>query len=86
MLNEIQVSLCTVYVFSNFGCNFYLPLSLLHFRELLADDDRFAVPAIVPELSTKRVLTAELINGLPLDHCTHLPQKTKNEVRMTSSI
>ena len=50
-------------------------------RELLADDNRFAVPSIIPELSTKRVLTAELIHGLPLDHCTHLPQQIKDEVR-----
>ena len=49
-------------------------------RELLAGDERFSVPAIIPELSTKRVLTAELIHGMPLDHCTDLPQEVKNEV------
>ncbi len=54
---------------------FFLPL-----RELLADDPRFGVPIIVPELSTKRVLTAELIHGLPLDQCHHLPQTLKNDV------
>lgn len=85
-------------IFVNYGTslNFFTVLIIvfllffiLHLspsRELLADDDRFAVPAIIPELSTKRVLTAELIHGLPLDHCTHLPQNIKNDVRMTSSI
>ena len=86
MLHEIQVSHCNE---EHGGCNSFLLTSTLPHththththtsRELLAGDDRFAVPAIIPELSTKRVLTAELIHGMPLDHCTHLPQDVKNE-------
>ena len=49
-------------------------------RELLADDPRFGVPAIIPELCTSRVLTAELIHGLPLDQCHALSQEVKNDV------
>ena len=48
-------------------------------RELLSDDPRFHVPGIIPELSTKRVLTAELIHGIPLDKCSSLSQETRND-------
>ncbi len=45
-------------------------------------DERFAVPVTVPQLCTKRVLTAELIHGLPLDQCQHLSQTVRNYVSM----
>ncbi len=48
--------------------------------DLLADDERFAVPVTVPQLCTKRVLTAELVHGLPLDQCHHLSQSVRNDV------
>ncbi|XP_069766140.1 atypical kinase COQ8B, mitochondrial isoform X1 [Narcine bancroftii] len=50
------------------------------FRELLKDDPFFYVPAVVDELTTKRVLTAELVAGVPLDKCEGLDQSTRNEI------
>lgn len=50
-------------------------------RKLLSDDPRFEVPAVIPELSTKRVLTSDLVHGMPLDQCARLPQEAKNDVR-----
>ncbi|CAI8030979.1 Atypical kinase COQ8B, mitochondrial [Geodia barretti] len=50
------------------------------FRELLANDPGYLVPEVFPELSTKRVLTTELIQGLPLDQCVSLPQEIRNDI------
>ncbi|XP_078287196.1 atypical kinase COQ8B, mitochondrial [Rhinoraja longicauda] len=50
------------------------------FRELLRDDPSFYVPAVIDELTTKRILTAELVTGLPLDKCTGLDQCTRNKI------
>ena len=58
-------------------------LTLTH-RKLLSDDPRFEVPTVIPELSTKRVLTTDLVHGMPLDQCASLPQDTKNDVRHVS--
>ncbi|XP_069766141.1 atypical kinase COQ8B, mitochondrial isoform X2 [Narcine bancroftii] len=52
------------------------------FRELLKDDPFFYVPAVVDELTTKRVLTAELVAGVPLDKCEGLDQSTRNELTL----
>ena len=54
--------------------------SLHPLSELLADDDRFVVPKVIPELTTKRVLTCELVKGVALDECTTLSQETRNNV------
>lgn len=51
------------------------------FRDLLANDPGYLVPEVFPEVSTKRVLTTELIHGIPLDQCASLPQETRNDVR-----
>ena len=40
----------------------------------------FHVPEVISDLSTKQVLTTELIDGLPLDKVDHLPKETINEV------
>jgi aarF domain-containing kinase len=50
------------------------------FRELLANDPGYLVPEVFPELCTKRVLTTELIQGLPLDQCASLPQEIRNDI------
>jgi aarF domain-containing kinase len=50
------------------------------FREILANDPGYLVPEVFPELSTKRVLTTELIQGIPLDQCASLPQETRNDI------
>ncbi|XP_078097932.1 atypical kinase COQ8B, mitochondrial isoform X2 [Mustelus asterias] len=50
------------------------------FRELLKDDPFFYVPEVIDELTTKRILTAELVTGVPLDKCEELDQNTRNKI------
>lgn len=38
-----------------------------HFRAKLADDSRFIIPDVIPELSTRRILTTTFEEGLPVD-------------------
>lgn len=60
------------------------PLNKLNYfglhRILLKDDPVFVVPEVCDELSARRVITMELVNGVPLDRCVDLDQKTRNEV------
>ncbi|XP_067875024.1 atypical kinase COQ8B, mitochondrial [Heterodontus francisci] len=50
------------------------------FRELLKDDPFFYVPEVIDELTTKRILTAELVTGVPLDKCEELDQNIRNKI------
>ncbi|XP_048349929.1 atypical kinase COQ8B, mitochondrial [Sphaerodactylus townsendi] len=50
------------------------------FRQLLEGDPFFEVPAVVDELSTRRVLSMELVGGVPLDQCQTLDQEIRNEI------
>ncbi|NXW87559.1 COQ8B kinase, partial [Alopecoenas beccarii] len=50
------------------------------FGELLRDDPFFAVPGVVEELTTSRVLATELGRGVPLDRCRGLPQELRDEI------
>ncbi|EHB18333.1 hypothetical protein GW7_03562 [Heterocephalus glaber] len=50
------------------------------FRQLLADDPFFRVPAVIKELCTTRVLGMELAGGVPLDQCQGLSQDTRNQI------
>uniref|UniRef100_A0A9J7Z6M8 Coenzyme Q8B n=1 Tax=Cyprinus carpio carpio TaxID=630221 RepID=A0A9J7Z6M8_CYPCA len=50
------------------------------FRNLLKDDPVFVVPEVFDELSGHRVITMELIHGVPLDRCVDLNQETRNEI------
>ncbi|XP_050236881.1 protein ABC transporter 1, mitochondrial [Mercurialis annua] len=50
------------------------------FRELLSDVKGYYVPMVVDELSCKRVLTTELISGIPIDKVALLNQETRNYV------
>ncbi|TGZ62769.1 hypothetical protein CRM22_007243 [Opisthorchis felineus] len=60
-------------------CNYVREASYCkQFASLLADDPVFQVPAIVDELTTDRVLTAEFMEGLVLDDCCTLPQDVRN--------
>ncbi|XP_064622079.1 atypical kinase COQ8B, mitochondrial-like [Lineus longissimus] len=56
--------------------------SAARFRELLKDDPVFYVPEIISDLSSKQVLTSELVYGLPLDQCAKFDQETRNEICM----
>ena len=62
-----------------------MPLNVLLFcfSELLKDDPMLKVPAVIPELSSKQVLTTEYIEGVPLDKAEGLSQETRNEVGVT---
>ncbi|XP_039873369.1 atypical kinase COQ8A, mitochondrial isoform X2 [Simochromis diagramma] len=50
------------------------------FRELLKDHPFFYVPEVIDELSSRHVLTTELVPGFPLDKAESLSQELKNEI------
>ncbi|XP_068172727.1 atypical kinase COQ8B, mitochondrial isoform X2 [Antennarius striatus] len=50
------------------------------FRSLLEGSDFFEVPEVIDELSASRVLTMELVQGVPLDRCVDLDQETRNQI------
>ena len=51
------------------------------FQKLIGDSDPvFYVPEVITELTTKRVLTTELVSGISLDKVEDLDQDTKNYV------
>ncbi|XP_061682786.1 atypical kinase COQ8B, mitochondrial [Syngnathoides biaculeatus] len=50
------------------------------FRSLLEGDPFFQVPEVIDELSTRRVLAMELVQGVPLDCCVDLDQETRNQI------
>lgn len=50
------------------------------FQQLLKGHPFFSVPNVVDELSSKHVLTTELVSGFPLDKAEDLPQELKNEI------
>lgn len=54
--------------------------SLVWSRELLKDHPFFYVPEVIDELSSRHVLTTELVPGFPLDQAESLSQELKNEV------
>uniref|UniRef100_A0A1J3D367 AarF domain-containing protein kinase 4 n=1 Tax=Noccaea caerulescens TaxID=107243 RepID=A0A1J3D367_NOCCA len=50
------------------------------FRDLLSDTPGFYVPRVVDEVSSKKVLTTELISGIPIDKVALLDQETRDYV------
>lgn len=52
------------------------------FKKLLADNDNYFVAEHIPELTTGRVLTTELIHGVPLDDVVFMDQETRNNVSL----
>ncbi|CAK9301390.1 unnamed protein product [Gordionus sp. m RMFG-2023] len=48
--------------------------------ELLPNDPFFTVPAIVKELSTRKVLTSQLMKGMSLDKTLDLDQAIRNDI------
>lgn len=55
------------------------------FRALLADDDAVVVPAVVRELSTRRVLVTEWLEGAPIDQAVEagLGQAERDSIART---
>ena len=49
-------------------------------RDLLKDDPVFYVPEVIADVSTKEVLTTELVSGTSLDKVMDADQDTKNWV------
>ncbi|XP_072249063.1 atypical kinase COQ8B, mitochondrial [Leuresthes tenuis] len=50
------------------------------FRSLLEGDEFFQVPEVIDELSGRRMLAMELVQGVPLDRCVDLDQETRNQI------
>ncbi|KAK5868293.1 hypothetical protein PBY51_009321 [Eleginops maclovinus] len=50
------------------------------FRSMLEGNDLFQVPEVIDELSGRRVLAMELVQGVPLDRCVDLDQETRNQI------
>ncbi|GAB4853422.1 mitochondrial chaperone [Ancistrocladus abbreviatus] len=50
------------------------------FRDMLSSTEGFYVPFVVEELSGKKVLTTELVSGIPIDKVAFLDQETRNYV------
>ncbi|KAK1277109.1 hypothetical protein QJS04_geneDACA015763 [Acorus gramineus] len=50
------------------------------FRELLSNMEGFYVPMVIDGISSKRVLTTELVSGVPIDRVALLDQETRNYV------
>uniref|UniRef100_A0A8C4RQ19 ABC1 atypical kinase-like domain-containing protein n=1 Tax=Erpetoichthys calabaricus TaxID=27687 RepID=A0A8C4RQ19_ERPCA len=74
---ERKVPVTRIGRLANFGGK--LLGALLHV-ELLKDHPFFYVPAVIDELSSKHVLTTELVSGFPLDQATDLSQDLRNEI------
>lgn len=68
-----------------FGRLVHHAVPLCTVRALLADDPFFKVPEVVDELTATRVLTMELVQGVPLDGCVDLDQETRNKVWTSAS-
>ena len=51
-----------------------------YFRELLKHDESFYVPEVIDNLSTKRVLTTELVYGSSLDKNNDWDKSITNKV------
>lgn len=54
-------------------------------RSLLEGNECFQVPEVIDELSARRVLAMELVQGVPLDCCVDLDQETRNQVGLDST-
>ena len=52
----------------------------------MANNSAFYVPEVIEELTTKHILTTELVTGVALDKLEHLDQETKNKVRLNSPL
>ena len=50
------------------------------FAGLLAEDDRFVVPEVLPELTRKTVLAMTYVSGHPIESIADLPQEERDQV------
>lgn len=62
-------------------CDYELEaLNQKRFRDLLSNTEGFYVPMVRDDISSKRVLTTELVPGIPIDKVARLTQETRNYV------
>lgn len=62
-------------------CDYVLEASnQKRFRDLLSNTEGFYVPMVVDDISSKRVLSTELVPGIPIDKVACLAQETRNYV------
>uniref|UniRef100_A0A7E4VIR1 ABC1 domain-containing protein n=1 Tax=Panagrellus redivivus TaxID=6233 RepID=A0A7E4VIR1_PANRE len=52
--------------------------AMMVFRKLLENDDSFYIPGVFPNLSTRRVLTTEFVEGVTVDKCVNEPQEVRD--------
>jgi predicted unusual protein kinase regulating ubiquinone biosynthesis (AarF/ABC1/UbiB family) len=52
---------------------------LLRYRQLLADDDQFVLPALYPELSTSQLMTMSFVEGVPIESLQQYPQQLRDQ-------
>ncbi|KFB36233.1 AGAP002906-PA-like protein [Anopheles sinensis] len=50
------------------------------FAEMIRDMPEFRVPRVVKELTSKNVLTTELVPGVPMDRCFDMSQEHRNHI------
>ena len=50
------------------------------FYELLEDSEHFYVPKVIDELTNTHVLTAEYVEGVPVDSCINEPQQVRDYI------
>lgn len=50
------------------------------FGELLADDERYLVPQVLPKFTRRNVLAMTFVNGQPIESVAQLPQKERDRV------
>ncbi|XP_078161004.1 ABC transporter 1 [Carex rostrata] len=62
-------------------CDYILEAqSQKRFRELLSGNEGFYVPKVIDEISSRKVLTTELVQGIPIDKVAKLDQETRSYV------
>ncbi|HAT43400.1 MAG TPA: ubiquinol-cytochrome C reductase [Rheinheimera sp.] len=53
---------------------------LARYRQHIADDQRFLIPTLYPELCTAHILTMGFVEGVPVESLQHLPQAQRDHL------
>lgn len=53
---------------------------LARYRQHIADDQRFLIPTLYPELCTAHILTMGFVEGVPVESLQHLPQAQRDQL------
>lgn len=53
---------------------------LARYRQHIADDQRFLIPTLYPELCTAHILTMGFVDGVPVESLQHLPQAQRDQL------